>query len=651
MLVLIVTAILVPTACLLWLANVAVQNEQLAVRQRLIDIYTQQLAAVRRNFTGDLRARLDVLADPRHHSAPILFALVVRPRVADSLLVLNADGTVAYPTAAPVAAADVPHPAKWDDVQQLEYSDPAAAADEWKSLAAELNDPNWRATALRNEARALASSHQVAAAIDIFSVQLQDSRGEIDPTSTSRNLLAPAALVRALQLKTENPGVRTEISSDQIAGEALDWLERYDTPLISSPQRLFLLQQFQQVTGNTSLFLSAEQLAAPFVEDPGRRPLPAFQKAGLYRLGECYVLASAGDERTALALFRPQTMDALLAAAAAKASLAPGIHIRLLPNSLSAPPNRLAEVSDDLFPDFRLSIVSDAPDLFAATASRQRSLYLWTAALTIAATLALGLLLAYYTSRQLRLARLKNDLIATVSHELKTPLASMRLLVETLLEHRTTSPQQSDEYLALISRENGRLSRLIDNFLTFSRMERNKRRFEFSTVNLAEIIDHTLAALPERAAAITTRIDAGPDDPLLLRADPEALITLLSNLLDNAWKYSNSTGEGRKIGIHACRRNSQIVLSVSDNGIGIPRRYQKKIFKRFFQIDQSLSRKVGGTGLGLSIVQFIAAAHHASVSVESTQGKGSTFTVAFPEKQESRSKKQEVRMSIPLLDS
>jgi len=231
-------------------------------------------------------------------------------------------------------------------------------------------------------------------------------------------------------------------------------------------------------------------------------------------------------------------------------------------------------------------------------------------------------------SRQMRLARLKNDLIATVSHELKTPLASMRVLVDTLLEGRCKDERQMREYLQLIARENERLSRLIDNFLTFSRMERQHRAFEFAPVELAEVVSAAAGAVQDRFAAEGCRlnVEVAPDLPTI-RGDRDALVTVLLNLLDNACKY---TQDEKRVEVRAYAEADAVCLAVSDNGIGLSRRAAKKVFDRFYQVDQSLSRSAGGCGLGLSIVKFVVDAHAGRISVDSQPGRGSTFTVKLP---------------------
>ncbi|MCL2330048.1 MAG: hypothetical protein FWC56_01970, partial [Phycisphaerae bacterium] len=155
-------------------------------------------------------------------------------------------------------------------------------------------------------------------------------------------------------------------------------------------------------------------------------------------------------------------------------------------------------ISDQL-PGWRLAIYLDQ-DPFATFSARAESHYLIVGISATAIIAALALLMASYLGRQIKLTRLKNDLIATVSHELKTPLASMRVLVDTLREGRSVNEQQTQDYFELISKENERLSRLIDNFLTFSRMERNKRAFEFSLVHVGEVVNEAARAVRDRFA-------------------------------------------------------------------------------------------------------------------------------------------------------
>ena len=204
----------------------------------------------------------------------------------------------------------------------------------------------------------------------------------------------------------------------------------------------------------------------------------------------------------------------------------------------------------------------------------------------------------------------------------------MRVLVDTLLEGRCPDARQSEEYLRLIARENQRLSRLIDNFLTFSRMERNKRTFELAAVDLADVVQMAADPIHERFASPLCRLNL--DVPAQLPAiigDRDALVTVILNLLDNAYKY---TPDEKHIRLRAYPDGDCVCLEVSDNGIGMSRRAMRRIFDRFYQVDQTLSRKAGGCGLGLSIVKFIVEAHGGRIDVVSQLSVGSAFTVRLP---------------------
>jgi len=253
---------------------------------------------------------------------------------------------------------------------------------------------------------------------------------------------------------------------------------------------------------------------------------------------------------------------------------------------------------------------------------------LWTGLLVVAVMGVLTLLTFRLLRRQVALARLKNDLAATVSHELKTPLSSIRVLVETLLDSERLEEPKTREYLELIAQENERLGRLIQNFLTFSRMEKKKYVFHFSSVAVKAVLDGAIDSMRSRLEAPGCRLDVQVAEPLPpILADLDALSAALSNLLENACKYSDDI---KHIVVRAWAENGRVLLSVKDNGIGIAARERRKIFQPFYQTDQQLSRKGSGCGLGLSIVQFIVDAHRGSVALESQPGAGSTFTLSLP---------------------
>jgi signal transduction histidine kinase len=280
------------------------------------------------------------------------------------------------------------------------------------------------------------------------------------------------------------------------------------------------------------------------------------------------------------------------------------------------------------FPGWNVEIHFKDVDVFETAAERQKMIYVWAGLLAIAVILSAGLLSARVVGKQIKTNKLKNDFIATVSHELKTPLASMRVLVDTLLEGSYRDQQQVTEYLELVSKENERLTGLIDNFLSFSRMERNKQTFSMTRTSSGQIARDAAEAVKMKFSTGQCVFDADiagelPD----VIADRDAMITVLVNLLDNAYKYSY---DDKHIELRAFARDGMVCFRVSDNGVGMSRRSAKKIFRRFYQVDRSLSRGAEGCGLGLSIARFIVDAHKGSIDVESKSGEGSTFTVKLP---------------------
>ncbi len=281
-----------------------------------------------------------------------------------------------------------------------------------------------------------------------------------------------------------------------------------------------------------------------------------------------------------------------------------------------------------LFPSWHVEIHFKDIDIFETTANKQKVIYVWTGLLAIAVMVAAGLLATRVVGKQIRINKLKNDFIATVSHELKTPLASMRVLVDTLLEGSYRDQQQVTDYLQLISKENERLTGLIDNFLTFSRMERNKQSFAMARTSPAAIARDAAEAVKTKFSMGQCRFEVNIREDLPeVSADRDAMITVLINLLDNAYKYSY---DNKQIELRVSPEDSLVCFYVSDKGRGMSRRSVRKIFNRFYQADSSLSRHVEGCGLGLSIAKFIIDAHKGTISVESKPDKGSTFTVKLP---------------------
>jgi signal transduction histidine kinase len=254
--------------------------------------------------------------------------------------------------------------------------------------------------------------------------------------------------------------------------------------------------------------------------------------------------------------------------------------------------------------------------------------YAWTAFIAAIGICVIAAGAGVAVSRQLRLHELKNTSVATVAHELRTPLASMRMLVDTLREGRYHSEQQVAEYLDLIASENLRLSRLTDNFLTLSRLERNEHAIHLTPTPPQSVVAQAVNSMRAKLEmpGCNFQLDV-PEDLPDIAGDREALALVLANLLDNAVKY---TGDEKKITLHARAASGRVFISVTDNGLGLSRAERKNVFKQFYQVDQKLSRSRSGCGLGLALVRHIVEVHGGRVDIESQLGRGSTFTVSIP---------------------
>jgi signal transduction histidine kinase len=406
-----------------------------------------------------------------------------------------------------------------------------------------------------------------------------------------------------------------------------DEVNDYATDKLPSAQRLFLMHELQRLDPQLNFpTLPAEEFAERYLEIN-----PIFDRTNvLHATGLHDVWTVGSSNQSTLALFTTASLQSKLNDLLGDYTLEEGVSFAAISPSNDVVTEATAatmSLGPDL-PGWRIGLLFNDATLFDTTADRRVTRYLVVGSIVIAVMTLLAILIARGMGRQMRLTRLKNDLVANVSHELKTPLTAMRALVDTLLDTERFDEKTTREYLKLLATENARLSRLIDNFLAFSRLERNKFTFEFIPIRPQQVVEGAVAALGERAQAPGCKLESHIAVNLpLIRGDTDALVTALLNLLDNAWKYS---GDEKHIVLRTEARNGSVCFAVEDNGIGLTARESKRVFHRFYQTDQGLSRSVGGCGLGLSIVQSIVEAHHGFVRVESEPGRGSTFTIEIP---------------------
>jgi len=528
--VLIVLLTLMPSACVLWFMNQALATESAAAGQRVRDGYRGQLRLVRSRLDGVWRAqaaRLDVSGAPNHH-----FKRLIVDEIAEGAIVLDADGTVTYPS------------------RQLRRDATLIEAER------------------RVEAIAHLPAHGRDAVVASVAARLNDYASPFTPA-------ARLLLMDRLRLVAPNVWLSTQ----------------------------------------AALHLSMDLLDA---ERPAAAPNVVRQTA----LHDVWALTSA-DLRV-VGLYRTGRIEAMMHDALHAISPA-GIVFIAYPPDVGADAEAIA--AGPWLPGWQLSYVPLQSNPFDVETMRRRTAYLAVAVAGIGVIVIVGGVAGGGLRRHLRVARLKTDLVAAVSHEMRTPLASMRVLVDGLRADAVLDPVKTREYLDLLAAESSRLTRLIDSFLTFAKFDRQKDGLRVGLVSPADVVSSALEAIRDRVpGTCSLRTDLEPDLPQL-RADRDALSSALANLLDNAIKYSPVDA---RVEIRVRRDKRFVLFAVSDNGIGIAPRDKRRIFQRFYRADQRLSRDTGGVGLGLSIVDLIVRRHGGRVYVESSPGKGSTFVMRVP---------------------
>jgi len=650
---LLAVAVVLPTLCLLWFMSEVVKSERLAVRQRLTSVYKARLAEAMAQVEQKWVERCRVLeglsvVHPYHQFLPAMGQSGYA-----GALVYDESGRRLYPVLATDEGVLRGSFADFADAVEMEVRGQYEQAVERYEQYARISDNEGRLAAWIGKSRALVRLGRLDEAVT------ECQRAAASPlaqTGDSRclSLIANARLLMLGWMK-DDPAysqlyqrafrdLLTVLYNANEAGSALP----ADENLFLARKAVDIGRENGLLSRHADLFdgiplsrlIDAEERSIHFAqkfptidafdkwEVGGLRPV-AFDGNDLYGMIRqsgpvtCAALVSRSTIATTLGdytrNFDDDNVDYTILDEAGRVVVGVG------------EPGREAFAVEPVgrhLPGWKILLFFKGGDVFERAASERIAVYTWTGLLVIGLILGSGAVAAKSIGKQIKLNRLKNDFIATVTHELKTPLASMRVLVDTLLEGSYNNPNQVMEYLQLVAKENERLSRLIDNFLTFSRMERNKQAFQMRPVSPASLARTA-------AEAVKTKFSRGnclfeteiPDDLPAVRADHDAMVTVLVNLLDNAYKYSY---EEKRIKLSVAGENNAVRFSVSDNGVGIPRRSLRKVFRRFYQVDRSLSRRAEGCGLGLSIAKFIVDAHQGRITVESKPGQGSTFTVVLP---------------------
>ncbi len=278
---------------------------------------------------------------------------------------------------------------------------------------------------------------------------------------------------------------------------------------------------------------------------------------------------------------------------------------------------------------WRLQVAPTSSEGLAEKARRRRFLEMSLLAMSAVVVVAGAIVLLLATAQERRLNALRSEFVANVSHELKTPLAIVRMYGELLASGRVPTEEKKQQYLNTIVRESERLSALIENVLDFARVERGKKvAYEFADAELGALVGKAVEACRYRADTEGMRLELDAEPEVFARVDERAVQLAVINLVENAVKYAPAS---EVVSVSVGRERGAAVVRVRDRGPGIPPEDRERVFERFYRGKQPDGRQVRGSGIGLSLVASVMEAHQGDVRVESGEdGVGSVFVLTFP---------------------
>lgn len=272
--------------------------------------------------------------------------------------------------------------------------------------------------------------------------------------------------------------------------------------------------------------------------------------------------------------------------------------------------------------------------LVLALGHQSKDIVLGVLTLSLSGTLVAGVVFTFwYVRRATSLAHLQTEFVQKVSHDLRTPLTSIRMFVETLQSGRLRDPARVSESLDVIATETQRLSAMVERLLKWASMEAGKRAYEPTHARPEAVIDRALKAIEPQVQV--ARLDGAEvelerqiaDNLPFIDVDQDAMVEALVNVLQNALRY---TGPKKQVRVRCVRQEKEVEISIADNGPGIPKQHQRFIFEKFYRYVDPANPGVGGSGLGLAMVRLIVGAHDGRITVDSDVGRGASFHILLP---------------------
>ena len=612
---LLLSAILIPTAAVILLVFRVVRQEGELSERRATEQRRVALEQLRRELTARLQAlRLGevnrVIGDPAARlpsDFPIVFvAPLVQDRGQDRIVPPWEEQR-----ATPRVSAEFARLQGEGESREFRQNDPAAAADFYRR-AYKISRSDWEWCSARLW---LGRSFQKAGMTAEAERTDRDALKECGDVRDADGV--PIALYAAERL----------LAKDQNDSPVVDYvLRRASAPPWRSPNESLTLRSLLERIGNPAAAEKQRALDAEIrngrqistlVQDP-QEPLGKLQAAERSAPGDL-AWVGYGEEPWLLTLVSPTSFATPLLMAVSSRQIVPAdVELRVAPTDGTVP------LGDGFVSLYALW----PPARFTESSAVAGVLYGSMIVFVLGAGLLAGYFLIRDVHREAETAAMRSHFVASVSHELKTPLTSIRAHAETLLMGRAAGPEMTADYLTTIVSESERLTRLVDSVLDFSRIEQGRKAYHLQNTPLDEVVQSAAKAMeyPLAQLGFTLTISSDGTAPIV-RADREALTQAILNLLGNAMKYS---GDARAIEMRTGTRNDEAFVDVVDHGIGIAQEEQARIFDRFHRAQSVETTGIAGTGLGLTLALHVVEAHQGRIAVVSDPGRGSTFSVCIP---------------------
>jgi signal transduction histidine kinase len=591
-------AILLPAAILTGLAARIMYQERELAAKRLTDQRHAAADQMRRELSARLEA-IKLQEINRLIRSPIS-AQAKDPANSSVVFTATVEGDrLVLPWAAPAPAESAEFAKHRQDGEAQEFvkKDAAAAAAAYRLALSSARSLGEKVLARLLLARTLARAGNIGEASQLYHALLSDSSGTRDEEGVGYRFYAAE---RLLESKKDTDAVIRILRAEG-----------------NGPNRLTLpeLYLIRSLLGADADARISEQIATWEQALAMEKDIPRIRAQ--VDAGASWV--PYGNEPWLVTVTPPQPPLPSLALAISSAKVAPpGIQLR----ARTAEGESLGEA----FPGLR--VVWSSRQFIDPPQGLPAAIWIAAFALVLGMVVFGGYLLLRDVDRDVHMTEVRSQFVASVSHELKTPLTAIRMFAETLAMGRSRDECTRSEYLETIVNESERLARLVDNVLDFSKIEQGKKIYRLRPARLEDIAGSAVRAMqfPLAQQGFKLHFSAEEDLPEI-QADADAIQQAILNLLTNAMKYS---GDSREIDLRLYARNGDAVIEVVDRGLGLAPEEQKHIFEKFYRAPSQESQLIAGTGLGLTLVAHIAKAHHGRVEVESAPGAGSRFSIMIP---------------------